>query len=267
MMQRFKDFVPFNDHFFLKMILFSVINLSILFLGIFVEGFQVIYIGCILLQSFFVFILFSYVCISCFLTKQIQAFDALCLAEQENPTSSQEEPVLLTQVVESLTDRHPEEDVSKVFLSNDQNQDVEEDDPRQYILDSDINDKEFILEALNDTRPPWVLGSTEGYNILAKELCTRKMDSMVISFEQFKREWFQGIEQTQKCYLESQEEGKVEMVMRGCPVSDFTEVVESMRMTARRDMPASTYMIKHRSGDVYRVGVSRGNIKFICRCS
>ena len=103
----------------------------------------------------------------------------------------------------------------------------------------------------------------EGYDELANFFRTRKMYSLIIPKDQFIREWSEGVENTQSGFITDESGKRREFFQRGCPVSEFTEIVDLIRTTARRTVPCAVYSIKSCHGDTYSVGVSRGRVTFV----
>lgn len=141
----------------------------------------------------------------------------------------------------------------------------QKDDPELYILDRQIDVAMWIAEAMLDATPVWeICPITEGYEKLVNFFRARNMDSLIISRNQFMQEWFDGIEKTQMGYV--LEEGtRREFVQYGCPISQFTGIVDAIRITARREVPSAVCSIENWRGDRYRVGVSRGLVTFLIR--
>ena len=141
---------------------------------------------------------------------------------------------------------------------------AQQDDPELYILDFPFDFPMWLAAGTMNATLPWEIDPIkEGYDELANFFRTRKMYSLIIPKDQFIREWSEGVENTQSGFITDESGKRREFFQRGCPVSEFTEIVDLIRTTARRTVPCAVYSIKSCHGDTYSVGVSRGRVTFV----
>lgn len=135
----------------------------------------------------------------------------------------------------------------------------ESEDP--FLLDDPHMLGDLASAVLRERHMPESLPCDEAYFSAAEELARRGMTSLVIPLTQFIHEWRNGVLRTVEY---RQVGGNGGMTISGCPLDDFTRIVEGMVKSAANNPPLVSAILqgkRHR----YGVEIGHGTIRAIWR--
>ncbi|KKW32822.1 MAG: hypothetical protein UY76_C0016G0009 [Candidatus Uhrbacteria bacterium GW2011_GWA2_52_8d] len=129
-----------------------------------------------------------------------------------------------------------------------------------FTLDEPPDIGEQMMEALTQNqRDPFTMDPREAYRVLAQELMRRGMAGLVLDLETFLQEWSEGIEHTT---VYQQTDGTSAMIVRGCAVHPFTEVVEYLVKTACWNPPTATRLLDYQ-GRSFTIFIAYGKVRSV----
>lgn len=143
---------------------------------------------------------------------------------------------------------------------------VQAEQPELHVEDSFLLDEpralgDLVCSVLAEPHAPHSLAHDRAYFSAAEEFTRRGMASLVIPMPQFVHEWQNGVMRTVEY---RQVGGNSGMVIPGCPLDDFTRLVEAMVKSAAHRPPSVSAILRGKRHS-YRIEIGRGTIRAIYR--
>ena len=130
-----------------------------------------------------------------------------------------------------------------------------------FVLDDPHMLGDLAFNVLSEPHMPERMACDEAYFSASLEFAKRDMTSLVIPLTQFIHEWRNGVLNTVEY---RQVGGRGGMIVAGCPLSEFTRIVEGLVKSAANSPPLVSAIVqgkRHR----YRVEIGHGTIRAIWR--